>query len=388
MFYAESVIQHLIPSQREYNRTRSIMLENRNLAGKPQWWYTAGSFDPRKFNSKPGLMIPVNMGFDPPQPLAQPALPESMPAELQTTVQDMDDISAQSEVSKGTAPPGVEAASAIAYLSEENDTILHPSVASIEEAVQETGIQILANVYDYWPVDRIVRMTSKNQYMEVREFKKGDLNPMTDFRVETGSMAPRSLAAKQAFLTELMKIGALEPQKAFRYLGMSETNKMYEDMMLDARQANRENVYMAQGQKLTKPMPGAQPIIDPQTQQMMPQNKTDVLRDPSSGQPMMDPTTNQPKTYEVTTNPFDAHEAHIEEHESFQKSQEYELLPPEIQQIIQDHVDEHKMELLKERNAAQADEAAKQGSVSSTDSPRLDQPQDQGSAPIGPGPAQ
>jgi hypothetical protein len=382
MFYGESVIQHLIPSQREYNRTRSIMLENRNLAGKPQWWYTAGSFDPRKFNSKPGLMIPINMGFEPPQPLAQPALPESMPAELMTTIQDMDDISAQTEVSKGSAPPGVEAASAIAYLSEENDTILHPSVASIEEAVQETGVQILANVYDYWPTDRIVRMTSKNQYMEVREFKSGDLNPLTDFRVESGSMAPRSLAAKQAFLTELMKIGALEPRQAFRYLGMSETNKMYEDMMLDSRQANRENVYMAQGQKLTKPMPGQQPVIDPETQQLMPQNKTDVLRDPMSGEPMTDPTTGEPKTYDVTTNPFDAHDAHIEEHENFQKSQEYELLPPEIQQIIQDHVDEHKMELLKERNAAQADEAAKPESTT-TDSPRLDQ----GSEPVGPQPA-
>jgi hypothetical protein len=383
MFYGESVIQHLIPSQREYNRTRSIMLENRNLAGKPQWWYTAGSFDPRKFNSKPGLMIPVNMGFDPPQPLAQPALPESMPAELQTTIGDMDDISAQTEVSKGNAPPGVEAASAIAYLSEENDTILHPTIASLEEAVQETGIQILANVYDFWPEDRIVRMTSKNQYMEVREFKKGDLNPLTDFRVESGSMAPRSLAAKQAFLTELMKIGALEPQKAFRYLGMSETNKMYEDMMLDARQANRENVYMAQGQKLTKPMPGAQPILDPETQQLMPQLKQEPLRDAMTGQPMIDPTTGEPKMYDVTVNPFDAHDLHIEEHESFQKSQEFELLPPEIQQIIQDHVDEHKMELLKERNAAQADEAAKPGSET-TDSPRLEE---QGSEPVGPQPA-
>jgi len=372
MFYSESVIKSLIPSQKEYNRTRSIMLENRNLAGKPQWSYVAGSFDPRKFNSKPGLLLPINMGFDPPRPLDQPPLPASIPQELQFTIQDMDDISAQTEVSKGQTPPGVEAASAIAYLAEENDTILHASVSSIEEAVQETGVQILANVYDYWPAERIVRMTSKNQYMEVREFKAGDLNPVMDFRVESNSMAPRSLAAKQAFITELMKMGAIDPTRALRYLQMSETNKLYDELMLDNRQATRENVYMSQGQKLTKPQPGAQMQIDPMTgQPMPPQNKQEQMLDPTTSEPIIDPQTGQPQMYDITVNGYDDHEVHIQEHQAFQKSQEYELLPPEIQQIVQDHVDEHKMELLKERNAAQADEMAKPGAESAA-SPRLE----------------
>ena len=32
--------------------------------------------------------------------------------------------------------------------------------------------------------------------------------------------------------------------------------------------------------------------------------------------------------YNITINPFDAHEVHIEEHQAFQKTQEYELLAP------------------------------------------------------------
>ena len=50
-------------------------------------------------------------------------------------------------------------------------------------------------------------MTSKNQFMEARQFKAQDLNPIMDFRVETNSMAPRSVAAKQAFITELDEDG-------------------------------------------------------------------------------------------------------------------------------------------------------------------------------------
>ncbi len=374
MFYARSVIEALIPLQKEYNRTRSIMLEQRNLAGKPQWYFTQGAFDLKKWNTKPGLLLPVHMGFEPPKPLEQPPLPPSVTNELEMLLRDMDDAASQFEVAKGRTPPGVEAASAIAYLQEENDTILYHTVQSLEDAVQETGIQVLANVHDYWPEDRVVRMTSRNQFMEVREFKKENLNPLTDFRVEAGSMAPRSLAAKQAFITELLKLGAIDSQKALRYLQMSETNKLYEELMIDVRHAQRENVYMSQGQKLTKPdLLAPKPEMPPpemlaglppeqlQTlmQQMMtPPNKTDVMRDPMTGEPQVGPD-GKPVTYEVTINGYDAHEVHIEEHQNFQKSQEYEMLSSEIQQIIQDHVDEHKMEILKERNAIQTDQTLK-----------------------------
>lgn len=359
-FYSESVIKSLIPSQKEYNRTRSIQLEHRNLAAKPQWSYVKGAITPSQFNSRPGLLLAVTLGFEPPKPLEQPQFPPHLDNEISLILQDMDDISSQNEITKGRTPPGVEAASAIAYLSEENDSILHPTIQSLEDAVQETGIQVLANVHDYWDPERTVRMTSKNQYLEVREFHAKDLKPRMDFRVEAGSMAPRSVAAKQAFITELMKMGAIEPQKALRYLQMSETNKLYDEMMIDVRHAQRENVYMAHGKKLVQPdpksvMPMEIPGLDLGGIAPPPVNIQAEKIHPMTGQTLTD-EMGQPIMYDVTINPFDAHEVHIEEHQNFQKSQEYELLPPEIKQIIQDHVDEHKMEMLKEKLAMQADQ--------------------------------
>jgi hypothetical protein len=377
MFYAESVIKSLIPSQKEYNRTRSQMLEHRNMATKPQWAFVNGAFDQRKFTSKPGLLLPINMGFEPPKALEMPQLPPSVQAELETTLRDMDDISSQFEVAKGRVPPGIEAASAIAYLSEENDTILHHTIQSIETAVQETGIQILSNVHEFWDEARVIRMTSNNDTMEVRQFKAADLKPVMDFRVEPGSMAPRSLAAKQAFIVELMKMGAIDPSKALRYLQMSETNKLYEEMMLDVRHAKRENVYMSQGQALTKVdqqktqqqlqmlQQAAQeeglPFTPEMLQaQMQPVYKQKQQLDPMTAEPVFD-EMGQPVMYNITVNPYDDHLIHIEEHQAFQKTQEYEMLPPDVQQIFQDHVDEHKMEVLQERNVIQADAAMKGG---------------------------
>lgn len=348
MFYADSVIKDLIPLQKEYNRTRSIMLEHRNMAGKPQWSYTKGAINPKNFNSKPGLLLAVNMGFDAPKPLEQPDMNPATPQELEIIQRDMDDVSAQFEISKGRTPPGVEAASAIAYLQEENDTIMYHTVQSLEAAVQETGVQLLSLVHDYWDPERIVSVTSRNEAYEVRKFKAANLKPLSDFRVEPGSMAPRSAAAKQAFMTELMKMGVVPPKKALKFLQMNETKALYEDLNLDDRHAQRENMRMAEGQELIRLTDQKEQVMDQwgyPTERYKPEMKMEV---DEVGNPIIDEATGMPAEYPVTINSFDNHEVHIEVHQNFMKTQEFEQLPPEIQQIFKDHVDEHKMEIVKE----------------------------------------
>jgi hypothetical protein len=334
-----------MPIQKDYNRTRSVMKEAANLAGKPQWWMTKGSYDVAKHTSEPGLIIQVNPGFEGPKPLEQPELPQQVKDELDIAIRDMDDISGQFEISKGRTPPGVEAASAIAYLQEENDTILYHTVASIEAAIQKIGIQSLSLVHEFWTEDRVVRATSKNSYFEARVFKGSDLNPFMDFRVESESVAPRSKAAKQAFITELLKTGALPLDKAMRYLQMNETNKLYEELMVDSRQAQRENYMMSKGTSLYK--------NTGQTDQMgQPIPRTAIQKD-DKGKEITDPKTRQPVMQPVTINDFDNHPIHVLEHENYMKSQEYELLDPQIQQIFLDHLTEHKQEMLQEQMAQQ-----------------------------------
>lgn len=340
-FYADSSIKDLIPLQKEYNRTRSIMLETRNLAGKPQWSYIKGAINPQHFNSKPALLLAVNLGFEAPKPLDQPELPASIIPELDITLRDMDWSGGTNEIAQGRTPPGVEAASAIAYLQEENDTILYHTVQSLEAAVQETGSQILSLVHEYWDIDRIVTITSRNQAYEVKKFKASSLKPNSDFRVEPGSMAPRSSAAKQAFMVELLKMGipGVEPRMLFKYLQFNETNALYGEMMQDTRHAQRENMKMAEGEPVNVRMEQSGEV-DPTTG--MP------LQMPRMGDEVNEfgePTGEQ---YIITVNSFDNHEEHIKTHQGYMKTQEWELLPDDVKQIFEDHVDEHKKELVKE----------------------------------------
>lgn len=350
-FYATSVLDDIIPIQKEYNRGRSLMVEIQNMTAKPQWAMVKGSFEMKQWSTKPGLVLQLNPGFNEPRALVPPPLAPVLKENLEYAVRDMDDISSQFEISKGRTPPGVEAASAIAYLQEENDTILHHTVSSIEEAVQTIGFQSLNLVHQYWDEERIVRVISKNNTFEARRFKAEDLKANLDFRVESGSMAPRSMAAKQAFITELMKMGVIPPDKALRYLQMNETNRLYEELKVDERHAERENAFMSEGVELKRAVGVSEPVPDPMTGVMSaPEPIFDTKQQVDlDGNPIIDVNTGQPAVINVTTNSFDNHEIHIYIHERYMKSQEYELLPIERKTLFLNHLQQHKQEVLAEQ---------------------------------------
>ena len=291
-FYGISTIEGLIPMQKEYNLTKSQLSEARDLTSKPALVAVKGSVDVKKLRAVPGAVIEYMPGADPPRRLINPDMPTYIDRLLDMLLDDFQDNAAQYEVSKGTTPPGLEAASAIAYLQEQNDDMLYHTIASMEEAVSQSGSQSLSLVKQYWTQTRIINTVSKTHLQGAIEFKGSDLKNNTDVRVVTDSMAPRSRAAKQASVIELIKLGAIEPNMGLKYFQMSETNAMYDEIHTDINQVKRENLRLARGE-------------------------------------MFEP------------NKFDDHVVHVQGHQTFQKTQEYELLPNEIKAQIDQHVEMH-----------------------------------------------
>lgn len=292
-FYGDSTIVDLIPLQKEYNRTRSQIIEAKNRMSKPQLLAPRGSVDASKVTSEPGLIIFYTPGFTPPSPLQLQDIPSYVIQELERIQRDMDDISSQHEVTKGRTPPGVEAATAIAYLQEEDDSKLAYTVTSMEEAIERLGKHTLSHVKQFWTAQRTVRVVGDSGMFESFVFSGSDVRGNTDLRIEAGSATPRSKAAKQAFITELGKLGWITPDRALRYLDMAETGRLYEEMQVDARQAQRENLRMAAGDNT------------------------------------------------VTVNEWDEHMVHIAEHNLFRKKQAFEKLPDEVKVFLNMHVTFH-----------------------------------------------
>lgn len=348
-FYADSVITDLIPLQREYNRTRGQIIESKNRMAKPQLAAEIGSIDPGKVTSEPGQIILYRPGFQPPLPIPLQNLPSYVLEEQDRIRSDMDEIAGQHEVTRGQVPPGVTAATAISYLQEQDESKLSYTFDSIEECMEKIAYQTLTYVKQYWDTPRKVKVTGEDGSFDVLAFEGSDLKDNTDIRVEAGSALPTSRAAKQAFLMDLMKMGFIDPNKGLEVMEIGGINKIYEQVQIDVRQAQRENLKMAQAT--------ADLIEQNRVEQLDKFFQTDygqgliangmLMEGPKGDLIDMSPALQgmppQPVDIPliVPVNTWDDHRIHIERHNNYRKSQAYENLPLEAKELFEAHVNGH-----------------------------------------------
>ena len=322
-FYSESVITDLIPLQKEYNRTRSQIVEAKNRMSKPQLMAYKGSVNPAQMTTEPGQVILVVPGFAMPTPVPLTALPAYVLEELARCQSDMDDISGQHEITKGRVPPGVTAATAISYLQEQDDSKISHTVDSIEDGMEKIAQHLLSHVVQYWDMPRIVKVVGADGSYDAQMLKGTDLRGNTDIKIEAGSALPTSKAAKQAYIMDLMKMGFIPPEQGLKVLEFGGVEKIYDEMQQDVRQAQRENLRMQE--------------IDPQITAMQQEQV-------EAGQPV------QPG---IQTNNWDNHQVHIDTHNKFRKSASFEQLDDTIKQEYESHVQQHQVALQQMQMAEQ-----------------------------------
>jgi hypothetical protein len=339
-FYCDSVITDLIPVQREYNRTRGQIIESKNKMSHPQLLAAQGSVDASKITTEPGQVIYYKLGYPAPTPLPLQGLPAYVMQEVDRLLMDFEDISGQHQVSKGQVPSGVTAATAINFLQEQDESMLAVTFANIEEGFQKIGYQTLCYVKQYWDVPRLVKVVGRDGQFNVISFQGSSLRDNTDIRVEAGSALPTSKSAKQALLMDLMGQGFIPPEKGLELMDVGGVQRLYEELRVDSAQASRENMRMAAvtQDQISEYMETFQGM-DPMTGQA-------ILIDPTTGERLQDQMGNPTAPpLIVPVNSFDNHQAHIQLHNTYRKSQEYESLPPETKALFEEHVNQHMIAL-------------------------------------------
>lgn len=341
-FYADSVTSDLVSIQREYNRTRGQITEAKNKMGHPQLMAAKGSIDAAKITTEPGQVIQYNLGYPVPEPLPLQNLPAYVLQELDRLLMDFEDISGQHQVSKGQVPAGVTAATAINFLQEQDESMLSTTYAAIEDGFEKIGFQTLNYVKQYWDLPRQVKVTGRDGVFNVISFRGADLRDNCDIRIEAGSALPTSKSAKQALLMDLMSQGFIPPEKGLELMDVGGVQRLYDEIKVDYAQASRENMRMA---AVTQDQMSqyAQTFLgppDPMTGQ------PSGLIDPNTGQPLQDQMGNptEPPLI-VPVNSYDAHQAHVQVHNNYRKSQEFEQLDPQIKALFEQHVNQHQMAL-------------------------------------------
>jgi hypothetical protein len=334
-FYASSVLEDTNSLQREYNVLRSEISEAGKRMAKPQLLAARNSIIASSMTNEPGQIILYKQGYNPPTPIPLAPLPEYYVSQQDRVLSDIEDLSGQHEVSKGSAPPGVTAGTAINYLQEKDDAYLTPAYQSIEQAYEKIAGQTIALFVQFVDIKRKIKTIGSDGTFDTLLLSGDDLKSGTDIRIEPGSSVGQSRAAKQAYLMDLFSIGAIDAPTLLKLLEIGGAQKVLDSMSVAEKKAQRENIKM----KMLDPA-----IVEQANQQWATEalQAGHITQDPNTGE-MVDTTNGLPASPPpvVPVDDFDDHQVHIRTHNMYRMSQEYEVLADPIKKVFETHVEWH-----------------------------------------------
>lgn len=370
-FFADSPIVDLIPLQQEINEVRTQIGVSAKRMGNPQLLAQQGSIVPGRMTNEPGQIIQYRPGSPPPAPMPLQPIPEYVLQQVDRALMDFEDLSGQHEISKGQAPAGVEAGTALAFLKESDDQYLTPQYQNIEDAFERIAIQTLELFQQFVDVRRKIKVIGEDGSYDTALLSGADIIGGTDIRVEPGSSIGQSQAAKRATVMDMFATGILtDPNQALRLMELGGAQKVLDTVAVAEKKALRENMKMKALRdpvKLQEYAERMQGEVLKAASGMVEDVNASYAVDPQTGQPAVDPATgmaSEPLGVEqliqdpefvqmvmgmippvVPADDFDMHAIHIDVHNRYRMGQEYEGLPDPVKAEFDKHVQMHEQML-------------------------------------------
>jgi len=303
-FWYRSIIDDVIPIQRRWNSLLSKIEMHNDYYCDPPTVIDPNVIDPDEWTTEPGLLLEAKTpGMDvraAVHVLQVPSLQPEIFKEFEILDQQFELVPILNKVSYGKDTSNATSGKAINFLQEKDDDIVRPIIDQIESGyadVFKTDFELCQDNYDE---DRGFAIVGEDNEVEWIEFSKADLDANIDVGVEPGSAMPRSKAAQQSMVMDMLNAGFFTDSrtgkpdfaKALKYMEFGSVDDIYEEAAMDSNQAKRENEHMKDGI------------------QVMPEQ-------------------------------WHNHENHIYEHNRLRKTADYESFPPEIKQLFEAHIQAH-----------------------------------------------
>lgn len=244
----QSIIEDLIPVQREYNRVRSKIIEyNNKMAGK--WVIEANSLEEDITDQDDQVLI-YRQGHNQPK-IEQPGvLGSDVYQNLEQLLEEFYFISGQQEVSHGATPAGVTSGVAIQFLQEQDDTVMGPTIRNYVRCKQKYMSYMLKMIRYKYVEERTLKIVGKNKEIETVSFY-GNQITSTDVRISEGALLHASKAGKQQWILNLIQSGVLNPQNdrdlILKMLELGMDDELYDSTEIDRKQAQNEQTRWMQG---------------------------------------------------------------------------------------------------------------------------------------------
>jgi hypothetical protein len=343
----EGLVKDMIPVQKEINIARTMIATHMKRMGNTFWLVPIGSnVDEEELNNEEGAIIHYSpdMGQAPSR-VPPTDLPSFFDRYLGNLDQDVDDMSGAREISQGSLPKGLDTASGLQMMIEQENEKLTVASHNYEQGMKKLLQKMLMLMQKHYTEERQARILGDDNEVELLSFTGADLSGGEDINIVEGSSLPESKAAQEERIMNLWSAGAIitkdgrpDSNALLKMLGMGDSAELFEQKQLDENKAKQENkIFEKLGQ-------------DPQATQMIASYNAHIqaYADAMNQLGAIGETPEQagiqppemPQGLPIVREFYD-HEVHIYIHNLFRKSHEYEQLPPDIQQLIDAHVEQH-----------------------------------------------
>ena len=321
--------------QDELNRVEAQIIENRIMANG-KWYIPAGLELETDPNGEPRQILRGAAGSNPglePKMIEVQALPAWVgqePARIKDTMQD---LAGQHEVSNAGVPGRVESGQAIQLLMENEDSVIKDAVHSRDEALSRGFWMCAALLKQFGDDEILLRTWDDDGAVDIQTLKTGNINLDFQVRVQSTDALPNSVAGRFDRVLNLVQYQVLTPVEARELLELTKADPSLDIELEHRKRAWRENQILKAGE-----------VIEPRF--------------------------------------VHNHDVHIDVHELFMNTDEYEQLDEKTQEMFVYHVEMHKklrVEKLQEEAALGA--IAQGASLPQPPGPGGEAPPPEGGAP-------
>lgn len=304
------LVQHLLDPQRVYNDAWNKIIEWKNLAINPQLFVAPGVLQGQKITNEPGAVYEIPDPTNNIRWREVPAMPQELFQILQETNGLIARLSAQNDI-----PQQVEAGRAIQTLIERDQARRQAFIAQVAEWHSHVATCCLWLVQQYYTEPRLLQIKGRWSPDVIKDFKGANLKGQIDVRVAPGSIEPRTKAAMEAKVLAYADRGWITPEQAMAAIEGGYAAEMVSSYELDQGRATRIIGRLKAGTEALYGTP----------------------EEPLPSRTEVDPQTGMPKEVpDFMPRRFDNIAVQKSVFEDWMKTEEFESLPPDIQNTAMD----------------------------------------------------
>jgi hypothetical protein len=230
-FYGTSRVTQAIPLQAELNRTRSQLVENRNLSSRPKIIAAQGALEDGTVSSQPGEIIEFDVNAAAghvPMFLDPPGVPQYVLQEVAWIIEDINDLTSRHEASQGKMSSSATSGKMFQSQRQSDDTRNTPAIRKFERGLGQLSGYLMTLLQLYATSERVVTIIGKNRQPESTVFKGSDLSDKTNVRFEIASQMAWNRESQRQQLFWMYSQGLLDKEELLERIQWPSTQYEYE----------------------------------------------------------------------------------------------------------------------------------------------------------------